>query len=419
MPRTISDHFDWTTFGRDLLVSVRDTPRGGWSTTLAAQLREAIRGGSLAAGVRLPSTRTLAADLGVSRGTVVGVYEQLSAEGYLASRRGSGTRVADGATVQAARSTHPRPSPIRHNPGLPDTGLFPRRDWLRAYRRMLETLPDVDLRYGHPQGYEPLRVELATYLGRVRGLRAGADDILIVSGLAQGFALLARILPSHGIDAIAVEEPGSTGVRDQLRTWGVETPPVRVDDHGLVVEDLERSGARAVLVTPAHHYPTGVVLAPERRLELLEWVRAARGRFVIEDDYDAEFRYDSNPIGSIQPLDPERVVSGSSISKTLAPGLRLGWLVLPPPLIDSAIELKAAFDLGTQVLSQATFAELLRSGRFDRHLRHSRARYRRHRAYLADRLAAEVPSLDVSGLDAGLSLCIRAELADDQPWPTG
>ena len=414
MSRTTQERSDWTTFGRDLLVSVAGTPRGQWSTTLAGQLREAVRGGALEAGVRLPSTRSLARDLGVSRGIVVGVYEQLAAEGYLESRRGSGTVVAAIGPAAGPTTTEARPSPIHHNPGLPDTGLFPRREWLRAHRRMLATLPDADLRYGHPQGYEPLRRELASYLGRVRGLRAGAGDILIVNGLAQGFAVLARILPAHGIEAIAVEEPGSTGARDQLRTWGVETPPVRVDGHGLVVEDLERSGAMAVLVTPAHHYPTGVVLAPERRRELLEWARATKGRYIIEDDYDAEFRYDNDPIGSIQPFDPERVISGSSISKTLAPGLRLGWMVLPPTLIDSAIELKAAFDLGTQVLSQATFSELLRTGDFDRHLRLSRARYRRQRARLAARLEAEAPGLAVGGLDAGLSLCIRADLPDDQ-----
>ena len=405
---------DWTTFGRDLLVSLRDTPRGRWGTTLADQLREAIREGALAPGVRLPSSRTLAHDLSVSRGTVVSVYEQLAAEGYLEGRRGSGTVVADVSPAPGATRTGTRPSPVHHNPGLPDTGLFPRRDWLRAYRRALETLPDADLRYGHPQGYEPLRAELAAYLGRVRGLRAGAGDILIVNGLAQGFALLARVLLGRGTEAIAVEEPGSTGARDQLRTWGVKTPPVRVDGDGLVVDDLERSGAKAVLVTPAHHYPTGIVLAPERRRELLEWARAADGRYVIEDDYDAEFRYDSNPVGSLQPLDPQRVISGSSISKTLAPGLRLGWLVLPPALIDSAIELKAAFDLGTQVLSQATFCELLRSGGFDRHLRHSRIRYRQQRRRLAARLAAAAPGLRVSGLDAGLSLCMRVDVPDDQ-----
>jgi GntR family transcriptional regulator/MocR family aminotransferase len=381
---------------------------------LADQLRDAVRSGALAGGVRLPSTRTLAHDLGVSRGVVVGVYEQLTAEGYLQGRQGSGTVVAPtGPAPRGARRTG-HPSPVHHNPGLPDTGLFPRREWLRAYRRALETLPDADLRYGHPQGYEPLRLELAAYLGRVRGLRAGAEDILIVNGFAQGFALLARILPAHGIDAIAVEEPGSTGARDQLREWGMSTPPVAVDRDGLDVTELERSGASAVLVTPAHHYPIGVVLAPERRRRLLEWVRGSEGRFIIEDDYDAEYRYDSNPVGSLQPFDPERVITGSSISKTLAPGLRLGWLVLPTALIDAAVRLKAAFDLGTGVLGQAAFADLLRSGDFDRHLRHSRIRYRRRRQHLAERLADASPHLRVSGLDAGLSLCIYVDLPDDQ-----
>ena len=416
MPRTTSGRSEWSTFGRDLLVRVDGTARGRWTTTLCDQIREAVRSGALRAGVRLPSSRALAADLRVSRGIVVGVYEQLVAEGYLESRRGSGTVVADIAPGSPATAATRRelPSPVHHNPGLPDTGLFPRRTWLRAYRQALQTLPDADLRYGHPQGYEPLRIELAAYLGRVRGLRATAGDILIVNGFAQGFALLARILPDHGVAAIAVEEPGSTGAREQLREWGMPTPPVAVDENGLKIDELERSGAETVLVTPAHHYPTGVVLAPERRRQLLDWVRAAGDRFVIEDDYDAEYRYDSNPIGSLQPFEPERVISGSSISKTLAPGLRLGWLVLPPALIEAAVRLKAAFDLGTQVLSQAAFAELLRTGGFDRHLRHSRVRYRKNRQHLAERLAAAAPDLRVSGLEAGLSLCLHADLPDDQ-----
>lgn len=414
MPRTTSERSDWTTIGRDLLVSLQTTARGRWASALCDQLREAIRSGTLHAGVRLPSSRALAQDLSVSRGLIVGVYEQLGAEGYLESRPGSGTTVARIASSPAPAPRSPRPSPVHHNPGLPDTSLFPRRAWLRAYRHALEALPDADLRYGHPQGYEPLRAELAAYLGRVRGLRAGTDDILIVNGFAQGFALLARILPEHGVRAIAVEEPGSTGAREQLQTWGMTTPPVPIDDHGLDVEALERSGASAVLVTPAHHYPTGVVLAPERRHQLLEWVRAGDARFIIEDDYDAEYRYDSDPVGSLQPFEPARIITGSSISKTLAPGLRLGWLVLPPALIDAAVRLKAAFDLGTQILSQAAFAELLRTGGFDRHLRHSRVRYRRHRKRMADRLTEAAPELDVTGLDAGLSLCIRADLPDDQ-----
>lgn len=418
MPSANPDASDWTTFGRDVLVSVRRAPRGSWTVEICDQLRDAIRGGALRAGVRLPASRSLAADLGVSRGVVVAAYEQLASEGYLDSWRGSGTVVADIAPPERRPPTATRPSPVHHNPGLPDVSLFPRSAWLRAYRRALERLPDADLRYGHPQGYEPLRAELAAYLGRVRGLRTTAADILIINGFAQGFALLARILPEFGVGAIAVEEPGSTGAREQLQDWGVATPPAGVDEHGLRIDELESTGAEAVLVTPAHHYPTGVVLAPGRRHQLLSWARAGRRRFVIEDDYDAEFRYDSNPVGSLQPFDPERVITGSSISKTLAPGLRLGWLVLPPDLIERAVQLKAMFDLGTGVLNQAAFAELLRSGAFDRHLRVSRARYRGQRRHLAERLK-DVPQLRVSGLEAGLSLCVYVDLADDRELAAG
>jgi GntR family transcriptional regulator/MocR family aminotransferase len=308
----------------------------------------------------------------------------------------------------------PLPSPVRHNPGLPDTALFPRGAWLRAYRQAFDALPASELRYGHPQGYEPLRTELADYLGRVRGLRTSAHDLVVLNGFAQGFALLARLLPDLGIGAIAVEDPGSTGARDQLRGWGVATPPIDVDDEGLIVEQLERSGASAVLVTPAHQYPTGVTLGPQRRRQLLAWVRAGERRYIIEDDYDAEYRYDSDPVGSLQPFDPDRVISGSSISKTLAPGLRLGWLAMPGDLTEAAVRIKASFDLGTEVLTQAAFATLLHSGGFDRHLRASRVHYRRQRARLATRLAEAHPDLRVSGLDAGLSLCLHLDLGSDR-----
>ncbi|NOX31705.1 MAG: PLP-dependent aminotransferase family protein, partial [Actinobacteria bacterium] len=306
-------------------------------THLCGQIRDAVRAGVLRPGVGLPSTRTLAADLGLSRGVVVAVYDQLQAEGYLVARRGSGTVVATthAAVVNTDDTSKPAsPGPIPASPGLPDTGLFPRQDWLKAYATALRQLPDGDLHYGDAQGFWPLRVELADYLGRVRGLRTSPDRILIVNGFAQGLAILGRILPTINIDAVAVEEPGSTGTRNQLHDWGLETPPADVDDNGLRIDSLEQTSAQAVLVTPAHQYPTGVVLAPERRRELIRWVHKKPGRLIIEDDYDAEFRYDHAPVGSLQPLAPDHVITGSSVSKTLAPALRLGWLVLPASLID-------------------------------------------------------------------------------------
>jgi len=417
MSRATSTESEWATFGRDLLLSIAGVPRGRWTSHLSDELRDAIRSGALKPGVRLPSSRTLAGDLGLSRGVALAVYEQLKAEGYLSTRRGSGTIVArlPAAPPHGAAGSPGRPSfrsPV--NPGLPDAQLFPRQDWVRAYRTALKSLPDSDLSYGDPQGYEPLRAELADYLGRVRGLRTTGESILVVNGFAQGLAILARLLLRRGTSAIAVEDPGSTGTRGQLNDWGMATPPVVVDGSGLCVTDLEATAASAVLLTPAHQYPTGVVLAPERRQQLIAWAHDAPGRYIIEDDYDAEFRYDTTPVGSLQPLAPERVVTGSSVSKTLSPALRLGWLVLPSELLSDAVSLKATFDLGTSVLPQAAFVELLRAGAFDRHVRRSRIRYRQKRGQIAERLAAGLPGHSITGLDAGLNICIHLEAADDQ-----
>ncbi|MDY7103746.1 MAG: PLP-dependent aminotransferase family protein [Actinomycetota bacterium] len=412
---------DWTAFGHDLLVSLADVPRGRWGNHLCEQVRGAIRTGALRPGVRLPSTRNLARDLGLSRGVAVNVYEQLVAEGYLESRPGSATRVAASAVAddetRAAPSAH-RPV-VNHNPGLPDLGLFPRAEWLRAYKAALDELTDADLRYGEPQGYEPLRIELADYLGRVRGITAGPDRIVIVNGYAQALSILARLLVSQGRPTIAVEEPGSTGARDQLRAWGAATPPVTVDRDGLVAGQLDATGADAVLVTPAHQYPTGVVLAPERRRRLLDWTTAADG-YVIEDDYDAEFRYDSAPVGSLQPHASDRVISGSSVSKTLSPALRLGWLVLPADLVGPVVQTKLNTDISTATLPQAALTNLLRSGGLDRHLRRCRRHYRRVREQIVSRVAAHVGADAISGADAGLNLCIRfAASVDDRPIANG
>lgn len=406
--------FEWTTYGRDLAVSIDGVPQGRWTIHLVDHLRGAIRTGALRPGVRLPSTRSLAADLGVSRGVVLAVYDQLKAEGYLIARAGSGTQVATLAPAIASDPPPERPLPHRPpNPGLPDTRLFPRKDWIRAYSTAFDSLPDADLRYGDPQGYEPLRVELADYLGRARGLAASPHQILIVNGFAQGLALLARILPTVGIATVAVEEPGSHGTRRQLQDWGLATPPVEVDDQGLIVSSLQASGADAVLVTPAHQYPTGVALSPERRRELLGWVHEQPQRLIIEDDYDAEYRYDYAPIGSLQPLNPAQIVTGSSVSKTLAPALRLGWLVLPSSLIEPTIRAKAMFDLGVAVPDQAAFTELLRSGAFDRHLRRSRAHYRRLRRRVAAQFNDELSQCTITGLEAGLTICLRLDDVDD------
>lgn len=409
MNRSTSEIPEWSNFGRDLLVSTASVARGQWGNHLRDAIRDAVRTGSLRPGVQLPASRTLAVDLGVSRGVICGVYDQLKAEGYLISHPGSGTVVADNLSPNTALEsgrTPPSGKPAR-SPGLPDPRLFPRREWVRAYRTVLGRIPDVELHYPDPQGYEPLRKELADYLGRVRGLRTSAASLLIVNGYAQGLAILARALRQRNITQVAVEEPGSSGTRTQLNDWAISTPPVRVDDHGLDVASLNQSGAPAVLLTPAHHYPTGVVLAPSRRHQLMDWVTQQPERYIIEDDYDAEYRYDATPVGSLQPLNPSRVITGSSVSKTLSPTLRLGWLVLPDDLVAEATAIKATFDLGNSVLDQAAFTEMLRSGDFDRHLRRSRRRYRIQRQHLVDYLTDHLGDIEMSGLEAGLNICIH------------
>ncbi len=414
----LSDH---ATSGADLLVSIRHLPKGKWTEGIIEQLREAVRDGALRPGVQLPSSRALAEDLGVSRGVVLGAYDQLKAEGFLTAEHGSGTVVADIGTAQSFTAVrivdrHRQPS----NPGVPDPGLFPRKEWLRAYRSAFNDLSGADLRYGDPQGFLPLRTQLADYLGRVRGIRSSPDQILIVNGFAQGLAIIARLLARTGITAIAVEEPGSIGTRNQLQDWGLATPAVDVDEEGLDVESLRATHAQAVLVTPAHQYPTGVALSAIRRRDLLRWVSEEPNRLIIEDDYDAEYRYDHAPIGSLQAANPQQVLTGASISKTLAPALRLGWLVLPTALVESATTIKATFDLGTSVPSQAALAELLRNGSFDRHLRRTRLHYSQKRQAIVARLRNDLPDCNLSGFEAGLNICIQLNPGtDDQSIAAG
>ncbi|OKJ01159.1 MocR-like pyridoxine biosynthesis transcription factor PdxR [Kitasatospora sp. CB01950] len=368
-------------------------------------LREAVREGRLGPGERLPGSRVLAAELGVSRGVVVEAYEQLAAEGYLVGRRGSGTRVAAGVAVAGpGRVERAAPAEWRYDlkPGTPDLGAFPRAAWAAAVRRALQGAANSELGYPDPAGLPLLRGELAAYLGRVRGVVARPERVAVVSGVGQGLALLLQVLAAGGRRRIAVEDPGSPGTLELLRAHGVRPVGVRVDEEGLVVGELAASGAQAVLVTPAHQYPTGVVLSARRRTELAEWARA--GGLVVEDDYDAEFRYDREPLGAVQGLAPERAVYLGSLSKTLAPGLRLGWAVLPEHLREEFAHAKQYADLGTGAIDQLAFAALLESGGYDRHLRAVRPRYRARRDALVEALRTHLPEAELRGVAAGLHL---------------
>jgi GntR family transcriptional regulator/MocR family aminotransferase len=374
---------------------------------LEAQLRDGVGDGRLAPGARLPSSRALAAELGVSRGVVVEAYAQLAAEGYLVVRPGAAPVVG---AVPAGGGGPPPPAPApapRHDlrPGLPDLSAFPRADWGRALRRALRDIPDAELGYPDPAGHPRLRAALASYLGRVRGVRTTPDRIVVCGGVAEALRLTASVLRARGVTAVAVEDPSHAETQGQLAYGGLEPVPVAVDEYGLDPAGIPRR-AGAALVTPAHHFPSGVVMAPERRAALIAWARDTGG-VIVEDDYDAEHRYDRAPVGAVQGLAPEHVVHVHSVSKTLAPALRLGWAAAPAELAGELAEGKRRSDLGTPVLEQLALADLIERGELDRHLRRVRPRYRRRRDTLVAALLAGRDDLVVEGVAAGLHVAVR------------
>jgi len=379
-------------------------PRGrtSWLTTM---LRDALTDGSLAIGARLPASRTLAGQLGLSRGVVVEAYQRLVDEGLLVGRRGGGT-VVRAAPVLAASAVRPADPPVDLDlsPGLPDLSAFPHQTWLRAERAVLAGITPADLGYGDPRGTPALREALAGRLARTRGIHADPADLIVVNGVAQGLALVAQALVARGMAAAGWEDPGSQGARDQTQSWGLATVPVPVDASGLDVDALTRTGVEAVFVTPAHQFPTGVVLAAPRRRALVDW--AHRGGLIVEDDYDAEHRYDRAPVAALHALAPGHVVYLGSVSKTLAPALRLGWMLAPAALRAELVERKYHSDINSPALPQLTLAQLITSGALDKHLRLVRARHRTRRDALVDALARHLPDAEIHGIAAGLHLLV-------------
>ena len=404
------------TAGLELLIRLdRDAPlplRG----QLEQQLRDAVRSGGLRPGSVLPATRALAAELAVARNVVTDAYAQLVAEGYLVSRQGAPTRVAQAAAAQRAE-TRPRPAadPWRYDfrPGAPDGALFPRSLWSGALTEALREVPDARFDYGDPRGTPELRLALARYLGRVRGVAADPEAIVVTSGVAQGVALACRALGEGGVRRLGVENPSSGPLLKQVATTGLTPVAVAVDEQGVDVGALHASDAEALLVTPAHQFPTGVVLAPERRAGVLAWANA-RNAFVFEDDYDAEFRYDRAPVGALQGLRPDRVLYAGSVSKTVAPALRLGWLVVPDALRDEVVHQKANDDRATPLLEQLGLALLLERGEIDRHLRRTRPIYRRRRDALVAALLRHLPAAQPQGAAAGLHLLVHLPPGTDE-----
>ncbi|MCX4636673.1 PLP-dependent aminotransferase family protein [Streptomyces platensis] len=407
----------WATFGRDLHLDL--TGPGGLRAALLHALRDAVRSGRLAPGTRLPSSRSLAADLGIARNTVADAYAELVAEGWLSARQGSGTRVAARVLPRATPAARRTPGPSGHadrprfdlTPGTPDVSAFPRTAWLAAARRALTAAPSEAFGYGTPRGRPELRTVLADYLARARGVRADPDRIVICAGFMQGLGLLSRAL---GTGRLAVESYGLDFHRAVITRAGLGTVPLTVDERGARTEELAGlDGVRAALLTPAHQFPTGVPLHPDRRAAAVNWARSTGG-FILEDDYDGEFRYDRQPVGALQGLDADHVVYLGTASKSLAPALRLSWMVLPDRLVDPVLALKGTGEWQSGSLDQLTLAEFLSSGAYDRHLRGMRLCYRRRRDQLVAALADHAPHVHVSGIAAGLHAVLELPPGTEQ-----
>jgi GntR family transcriptional regulator/MocR family aminotransferase len=394
---------EWAGLGPDLPLRLDREAAEPLRAQLERELREAIRAGRLVAGERLPSSRVMAAELGISRGLVLECYGQLQAEGFLMAQSGSATRVAAGALAPMKLPSRPLPAPpleVDFRPGVPDLTSFPREDWAWALRETCRNVTRAELGYGNPRGTDALRQVLAGYLRRVRGTVADAEQIVVSVGFGQGINLVLRSLSENGIRRVAIEDPGDNDYHVICARLGIDAVAVPIDERGIDVRGLEASDVRAVILTPTHQFPTGTALSPERRQALVAWAHA-RDATIIEDDYDAEFRYDRNPVGALQGLAPDRVALIGTVSKSLAPALRLGWVVCPAGLLASVTEDKRLSDRGSPTLEQLALARLIESGRYDRHLRHMRGRYARRRDALVHALARHAPHVVLSGLAAG------------------
>jgi GntR family transcriptional regulator/MocR family aminotransferase len=380
-------------------------------------IREDIRAGRLPAGARLPSTRSLAAELGISRGVVSEAYEQLAAEGYLLASQGAPTRVA-----RAVRAPAPAPPPpsllpsftYRLDPSLPDLAGFPRDRWLRSLRTAWREAPLDAVDYPDPRGVPALRETLAEYLGRTCGTAADPEQLMICTGFAQGLSLIARWLSSRGVPRVAIEDPGWHTHRLIVEQAGLEVAPVPVDAEGIRVDALEGTDAAAVVVTPAHQFPTGRVLSSERRAALIEW--AERGeRLIVEDDFDSELRYDRTRVGALQGLAPERVAYIGSASKRLVPGMRLGWMLTPSWLGWPLISVKAIEDRGSEAIGQLALNDFIARGELDRHLRRMRVGYQRRREALLEAQARHLPQARIQEGAAGLYELAELPESVDEP----
>ena len=410
MLRSVSVTEFQTNSGWDVLLDLGAAGTGTRSERLKRALRAAIRSGRLPTGATLPPSRALAADLGCSRWVVTEAYAQLVAEGYLEARTGSGTRVSWVESASSGDVRRPRPAGPRNRidlaPGLPDLRAFPRARWAEALRSAVTSATVHDLGGADPSGHPELRAVLVDYLQRVRAATGSDARLMVTTSTSSAVRRLCRALVSDGHRSVAVEDPGWTRLSAVVRDAGLKPVPVQVDDEGLRSTDLESlTGTRAVLSTPAHQFPRGVVLSAERRAALLRWADRVDG-LILEDDYDAEFRYDRHPVSTMQGMNPRRVVLLGSLSKTLSPAIGIGWMLVPArwsDLLDSVDPLPPL----PPTLDQLGLARLLTSGAYDRHLRRGRRTFRARRDVLVDQLGRHLPDCEVSGVAAGLHLVVH------------
>lgn len=409
-------------------------------------VREAILTGRLRPGQRLPATRSFAADLELSRNTVVSAFDQLLAEGYIEGRTGAGTFVSTTLPEELlnARGTDTRnggiaakrrgPSkrgaylasisgrgstrPAAFSPGLPELAEFPFEDWARLLARRWRRPPRSFLVGNDPLGYAPLREAIATHLGAARAVRCDPDQVIVVSGAQQALDLTARTLIDPG-DLVWMEEPGFHGMRGALLAAGAELASVPIDDEGLSVSEGRKiaPNARLACVSPSHQYPLGVTMSLPRRLELLEWARHADA-FILEDDYDSEYRYRGRPLAALQGLDEEgRVIYIGTMSKVMFPGLRIGYMVVPEDLVDAFRAIRVLIDTHPSSIAQAALADFISEGFLSAHIRRMRALYSERQSLLVnaiDRTSKGI--LQVAPEDAGMHLLasLPAHLDDAQ-----
>jgi GntR family transcriptional regulator/MocR family aminotransferase len=407
---------------------------------LYERIRQAILSGNLGPGSKLPSTRALAQQLGTARNTVLNAFEQLLAEGYLTGRLGSGTYVSQflpdhlphttATPSRGSETDRPAPAPsfrgaalteiptclshrqevvcaFRH--GLPAVDEFPFDLWARLTARIWRSKPRGLLNYGEPAGYRPLREAIAAYLGTSRGVKCHPDQVIVVSGSQQALDLAARVLLDAG-DGVWIEDPGYIGARGAFLAAGVQLHPVPVDSEGFRLPSIPDSKARVrmVYVTPAHQYPLGMTMSMARRLALLEWAKQANG-WILEDDYDSEYRYSGRPLAALQGIDPNgRVIYVGTFSKVLFPSLRIGYLVVPGTLVNAFVCARILTDGHTSTLSQAVVAEFLEAGHFARHVRKMRLHYADRQEVLVRAASRTLKGIvEVSPSEAGMHLVGR------------